>query len=161
MSVRYTTPKRCVCGERYDRFRSGHTFASVRAEMVVATEDTSQWRQKRRGGVLGYWRELKLAAWNLKHGNCPAHVTVMIGGIEAPFGTRAAADSFARARARLARRPIVTEVRIGDTVIARYRGDWHGSVRTVEVDLDAEPSGAEPSEAGDASFDVDAMEAAS
>lgn len=66
------TPEPCVCGATYAEFRLGMTFAEVR-QMMWDQEDRNRpgwWRQKRRNGVLGYARELKLHAWDLTHGWC-------------------------------------------------------------------------------------------
>jgi hypothetical protein len=48
----------------YDDFRTGETFATVRQSMRVGTDDPTQWRNKRRRGVLGRWRELKVQLWD-------------------------------------------------------------------------------------------------
>lgn len=61
-----------TCGMAYRALRTGLTFASVRQMMHVATDDTSEWRRKRRGSVLGYWRELKVAAWRYHLDECAA-----------------------------------------------------------------------------------------
>jgi hypothetical protein len=48
------------------------SFAEVR-QMMRDQEDPNRpgwWRQKRRHGVLGYARELKLHAWSVLHGYC-------------------------------------------------------------------------------------------
>jgi len=67
-----STPRPCVCGCTYEEFRLGMTFAEVR-RMMWNQEDRNRpgwWRQKRRRGVLGYARELKLHAWDVMHGMC-------------------------------------------------------------------------------------------
>jgi predicted dehydrogenase len=49
-------------------------FADVR-RMLWDQEDRNRpgwWRQKRRHGVLGYMRELKIHAWDVMHGYCEA-----------------------------------------------------------------------------------------
>lgn len=53
----------CVCGLSYEAFRTGETFGSIRMSMWVDNADSSTWRYKRRGGVLGAWRQLKLRMW--------------------------------------------------------------------------------------------------
>lgn len=58
------------CGLEYDDMKTGYTFASVRAEMFKASDDPSQWRQKRRNSVLGFWHELKLGLWEYHIGQC-------------------------------------------------------------------------------------------
>jgi hypothetical protein len=50
------------------------SFADVR-RMMWDQEDRNRpgwWRQKRRSGVLGYMRELKIHAWDMVHGYCVA-----------------------------------------------------------------------------------------
>ncbi len=55
---------------RYDKFRSGLTFAQVR-QMSGPNDDVANARdrhnRKRRNGVLGYWHELKLLAFLLQN----------------------------------------------------------------------------------------------
>lgn len=53
-----------ACGISYQDFRTGLTFAVVRAMMFTGSSDVSQWRQKGRHSVLGFWHELKLQAWH-------------------------------------------------------------------------------------------------
>ena len=60
-------PERCRCGLTYHDFRTGLTFAEVRAQMWRAAPP---WRYRRRHGVLGYWRQLKLAAWAIHVAEC-------------------------------------------------------------------------------------------
>jgi len=54
----------------YVDFRTGLTFAQVREMLYVHTDDKSQWRQKRRRSVLGFWRELKISMFYSDHGGC-------------------------------------------------------------------------------------------
>lgn len=65
---------KCVCGERYEKFRTGETFASVRRMMRnLPDPNRPGWfRQKRRRCVLGYWHELKQRMWTMRHGWCEA-----------------------------------------------------------------------------------------
>lgn len=63
-------PSDCVCGARYDEFRTGLSFADVRAMMRSASDNPADWRQKRRNSVLGFWHELKLMMWEQAHGAC-------------------------------------------------------------------------------------------
>lgn len=58
------------CGQTYAEFRSGLTFHDVYQLMLVYSDDPSQWRQKRRHCVLGYWRELKLGLFIDYHRGC-------------------------------------------------------------------------------------------
>lgn len=48
----------------YEQFRTGLTFGEVRRMLWIANPDRRTWRQKSRGVVLGFWRQLKLAMWN-------------------------------------------------------------------------------------------------
>lgn len=66
------TPPPCVCGATYATFRLGMTFAEVRRMMWDQRDPRRPgwWRQKRRSGVLGFARELKLHAWDMAHGYC-------------------------------------------------------------------------------------------
>lgn len=61
-------PRRKVIPEgtpiTYEQFRTGITFAEARGMLWKNTDDTTQWKQKRRGTVLGYMRELKLSMWD-------------------------------------------------------------------------------------------------
>jgi hypothetical protein len=52
-----------ACGIRYQDFRTGLSFAEVRAMMFVGSDDSSCWRHKRRRSVLGFWHELKRQQW--------------------------------------------------------------------------------------------------
>jgi hypothetical protein len=57
-------PETCeFCGLEYDDFKTGLTFADVRRDMWRAEEDPSQWKYKRRRGVLGAWRGAKQMMW--------------------------------------------------------------------------------------------------
>ncbi len=61
---------RCACGAEYGAHRTGLTFACVRRMMFRLADDRAAWRQKRRSGVLGFWRELKVMDWHAVHGGC-------------------------------------------------------------------------------------------
>lgn len=150
-----TTPKRCLCGESYDEFRGPLSFADARRQMTAGpSDDPSQWRQKGRRSVLGYMREQKIAAWHLRHGACPREAIALVGGVQVPFASVAAASAYALTRARMARRPIVTTVIIGAVEVARFAGDWRGAARAIPVEtVESEPD-------LDTSFDVAAFEAA-
>lgn len=63
-------PLDCLCGETYDKFRTGLTFADVKGMMFTGSEDPKDWRQRRRHSVLGYWHELKIQLWMLHLGLC-------------------------------------------------------------------------------------------
>lgn len=60
----------CVCGMAYADFRTGETFGSIRSSMWIDNPDSSTWRYKRRGGVLGAWRQLKLRMWSEHRALC-------------------------------------------------------------------------------------------
>jgi len=47
----------------YEQFRTGLTFAEVRAMLWSHDPDPRTWRYKRRRTVLGFWRQLKLQMW--------------------------------------------------------------------------------------------------
>lgn len=127
-----STPRKCTCGATYDRFRSGLTFASVKALMYTGSDDPSTWRRKGRKQVLGYWRELKLQAWEEIHRHCPETWDVAPSSSPdnvIPFKTQAGAIAFARTRARREGRPVKVDVRAGDSVIETWTGDWRGRIR--------------------------------
>ena len=44
----------------YDKFRTGLTYDQVFAMMMDGSDDSKDWRYKRRRTVLGFWHELKL-----------------------------------------------------------------------------------------------------
>lgn len=52
-----------VCGMEYDDLKTGYTFGAVKDLMWRSAEDPSQWKYKRRHGVLGLWREIKQGLW--------------------------------------------------------------------------------------------------
>jgi hypothetical protein len=56
------------CGQSkpqaYDDFRTGLTFKEVRQMMWVASEDSKDWRYKRRHTILGFWRMIKQDMYN-------------------------------------------------------------------------------------------------
>jgi len=43
----------------YKDFRTGLTYSEVYYMLWVCSEDSTTWRYKRRGTVLGFWRMLK------------------------------------------------------------------------------------------------------
>ena len=64
-------PGVCACGQAYDEFRTGETFASIRRMMRDDPHpEHGGWRQKRRHCVLGYWHEYKIRMFELAHGYC-------------------------------------------------------------------------------------------
>lgn len=48
----------------YDDFRTGLTFGEVRMMFWSYNEDSSTWRYKRRGTVLGKWHQIKLEMYD-------------------------------------------------------------------------------------------------
>lgn len=71
-SARYRADRRkklyekMSCGEfvTYDEFPTGLSFRDVRAMLWSPDDDSSMWRYKRRGTVLGTWRALKRALYD-------------------------------------------------------------------------------------------------
>lgn len=63
----------CICGLTYAAFRTGLTFADVKAEMYVASDDPSMWRYRTRRMVLGCWREMKLKLFASHRAECEHH----------------------------------------------------------------------------------------
>jgi hypothetical protein len=43
----------------YEDFKTGFTFGEIRNLMFSTSEDPADWRPKRRGSVLGFWKETK------------------------------------------------------------------------------------------------------
>ena len=59
------------CGLRYKNFRcSLRTKEEVYAQMFVHSEDSSKWRYKRKGGILGYWHMVKQREWQQHLNEC-------------------------------------------------------------------------------------------
>lgn len=121
--------RKCTCGESYERFRTGLTFAAVKQLMYVGGDDPTQWRHKGRRQVLGYWTELKRQLWDEAHQACPETFDAVIGGDVIPFASQAGARAYARTRAREEGRPVTVEIRAGESVIEAWAGDWRGRVR--------------------------------
>lgn len=59
-----------VCGITYKEFRTGMTFAEVKAEMYVSSEDSDDWVYKRRRCVLRRWRKIKIVLWEYHLKEC-------------------------------------------------------------------------------------------
>lgn len=47
----------------YDEFRTGLTYRDVFQMLWSSSGDPKDWRYKRRGTVLGMWRQIKLEMW--------------------------------------------------------------------------------------------------
>lgn len=60
------------CGQTYRALRTGLTFEQVTQSMRVASDDPRDWRYRRRNGVLGRWREIKLNMWGEHLSLCAA-----------------------------------------------------------------------------------------
>ena len=68
-------PKRCaVCGLRYRDFRSPDqpTFADAKQEMWVESDDSTKWKRRSRGVVLGRMHEHKQEYWKQHLDACEA-----------------------------------------------------------------------------------------
>lgn len=65
-----TRPDDCICGKRYDDFRTNEDFASVRQSMFSHDPDPKTWRYRTRRMVLGAWHELKLRLFELHRQEC-------------------------------------------------------------------------------------------
>lgn len=59
-----------VCGMVYNDFRTGMTFADVKADMYVVSENSDDWVYKRRGCVLRRWRKIKKIMWEYHISEC-------------------------------------------------------------------------------------------
>lgn len=79
MGSRWGAELECVrCGLNYRTMVTGYTFAQVRSEMWSGSADPHDWRYRRRGGVLGYWHQIKRMLW--EH-----HVAQCVANDEVPF----------------------------------------------------------------------------
>lgn len=59
------------CGLRYADFRcSLQTKEAVYDQMFVHDKDSSKWRYKRKGGILGYWHMIKQHEWQQHLNEC-------------------------------------------------------------------------------------------
>lgn len=62
------------CGVQYKDFRTGFSFGGVQEMMWSPSENSEEWRSKRRSGVLGYWMQLKQDMWRGHQRECrPQH----------------------------------------------------------------------------------------
>lgn len=50
-------------GPGYDRFRTGLSYSDVLSMLWSNSEDSKDWKYKRRGTVLGLWHQLKKGMW--------------------------------------------------------------------------------------------------
>lgn len=51
------------CGVGYRDFRTGLTYQEVYTMLWSSSEDSSNWRYKRRNTVLGLWHQIKVEMW--------------------------------------------------------------------------------------------------
>lgn len=55
----------CVCGQTYDKLRTGITFTQARRDIIsIGTKKDGTPKYGRRNGVLGYLHEQKLMLWD-------------------------------------------------------------------------------------------------
>lgn len=60
------------CGLTYGRFRTGLTYQDVVGWLWDNSEDSADWRYKRRGTILGLWHQTKKEFWE-EHIRACAH----------------------------------------------------------------------------------------
>ncbi len=58
------------CELSYDEFRTGMTFADVKASMRSESSDPSTWRHRTRRMVLGCWHAMKVALFSSHIAEC-------------------------------------------------------------------------------------------
>jgi len=59
------------CGLHYKNFRcSLRTKEEVYDQMFVHDNDSTKWRYKRKGGILGYWHMIKQREWRQHLNEC-------------------------------------------------------------------------------------------
>ena len=58
------------CGLKYQDLRTGLTFADVKSMYWSSSEDSKDWKYKRRNTVLGKWREIKQQLWQRHLDGC-------------------------------------------------------------------------------------------
>lgn len=66
------------CGLSYEDLRTGFSFEDVRDMLWTSDNDSSMWKNKSRGVVLGFWRELKRGIWRDHLALCKAAKEVPI-----------------------------------------------------------------------------------
>ena len=54
----------CLCGLRYEKFRTGLTYREVCSMLWSGSDDPKTWRYRRRHTVLGLWHQLKKGMWS-------------------------------------------------------------------------------------------------
>jgi hypothetical protein len=72
-----------ICGQVYERLRTGLTYRKVRALLWTGDPDSSKWKYKRRATVLGLWHSIKLDLWAEHLAMCEANAEAEERG--APF----------------------------------------------------------------------------
>jgi hypothetical protein len=58
------------CGLRYARFRTGMSYQDVFIMYWTESEDSSDWRYKKRNTVLGKWHQIKQEMWKYHINQC-------------------------------------------------------------------------------------------
>lgn len=64
------------CGKTYDAFRTGETFASIKAAMRSESADPSTWRYRTRRMVLGFWHQLKIVMFRSHVAECEHYARI-------------------------------------------------------------------------------------
>ena len=60
----------CVCGLRYEDFRTGYTYRDIYEMLWSGNGDPRTWKYKRRHTVLGLWHMLKTRMWEAHLAEC-------------------------------------------------------------------------------------------
>lgn len=58
------------CGVSYQKFRTGLRFSDIVAWFFVNSDDSKDWRYKRRRTILGAWHGAKLEGWEMHKQEC-------------------------------------------------------------------------------------------
>ncbi len=64
------------CGLVYAQFRTGFTFQDIVDMFWVTTNDSTQWKYKRRHAILGRWHQIKLEMWDQHLSGCEGHTVL-------------------------------------------------------------------------------------
>lgn len=120
------------CGLRYEELATGLTYREILGMLWSSDDDPATWRHKRRGTVLGMWRQTKLELWAEHLATCDGNAAINLKAYRIAFdGITAYFAAPRRARAKyLAARTIseVYELSIGEAFKAMHcrrapRGD--------------------------------------
>lgn len=60
---RYNADRCPHCACTYRAFRTGFTYQAVFELLMDYSEDTADWKYKRRGTILGKWHQMKRELW--------------------------------------------------------------------------------------------------